>query len=363
MNPAEWLKKHEYDDASRELMVEAARIAEEARASGDFALAIGAKGVEMRVARMLSQQQHCVVAGAEVLEAWPAFAKAGAKDDELVERRVVWGMKYAAGSAMDLPEIPLATVDSLIAALGEMLAFWGRKPYALWLLEARRAYIAGEREKLAPYMEKVPPTINRATHFYEHTDCPGCAVQQLAEFLGPDAKPDEVEAILAPVLEPGRSFPNEPEEKRMILDLLFGDDPACDHAKVRAPAHFARVLAKAGQWQRAVPMARRAETAAEGCNEEQKLRAWLGSLEIARASKNAGDVERLWAQMRPVLDKLEDPYEVLDGILAGHAALRVLTPPPAELATLAERARAIAKRLDTRLASPHHAADTEKRLG
>ena len=172
MNGAEWLDKNEYEDATRDLMVQAAETCEAARAAGDLDLALGAKAVELRIARMLSLQQHCVVAAAEVLELWPAFARAAERGGDKTERRVIWGMKYAAGAAMDLPEIPLATIDQLVGVLGEMLTFWGKKPWAVWLLEARRAYIAGDRTGLAGYLEKVPPTINRYTHFYEHTDKP-----------------------------------------------------------------------------------------------------------------------------------------------------------------------------------------------
>ena len=161
MNGAEWLDKNEYEDATRDLMVQAAETCEAARAAGDLDLALGAKAVELRIARMLSLQQHCVVAAAEVLELWPAFARAAERGGDKTERRVIWGMKYAAGAAMDLPEIPLATIDQLVGVLGEMLTFWGKKPWAVWLLEARRAYIAGDRTGLAGYLEKVPPTINQ----------------------------------------------------------------------------------------------------------------------------------------------------------------------------------------------------------
>jgi len=366
MNGAEWLDKNEYEDATRDLMVQAAETCEAARAAGDLDLALGAKAVELRIARMLSLQQHCVVAAAEVLELWPAFARAAERGGDKTERRVIWGMKYAAGAAMDLPEIPLATIDQLVGVLGEMLTFWGKKPWAVWLLEARRAYIAGDRTGLAGYLEKVPPTINRYTHFYEHTDCPGCAVQQLAEFLGPEAKPDDVELLLGPVLDAGRRFPNEPDDKRMILDLLFGDDPACAHAKVRGPALFARVLARDGQWQRAVPYARRSEAAAEGCNHEQKIRAWLATLEIARAQRDGDAIIGTWSKLAPALDALEDPYEILDGLLAGHAALRALPEGDvarAPIGAMADRCRALADRLDARLAKPHHRGDVDARLG
>lgn len=365
MSRAEWLEKNEWEPPTRDLMVEVAKVAEEARAEGDLSLALGAKGVEIRIARMMSLQEHCVVAAAEVLEAWPELARTPPSDGDRAERRLVWGMKYAAGAAMDLPEIPLPTVDALVAALGEMLAYWGKKPYALWLLEARRAYIAGDKAALAPFLEKVPPTINRYTHYYEHTDCPGCAVQQLAEFLGPGADPEAVEAILAPVLEPGRRFPNEPAEKQMILDLLLGDDAACDHAKVRAPALFARTLASAGQWQRAVRYAKRAEGAAESCNDEQKIRAWLAAIDVARAQADAGRVTELASMLSRALEPLQDPYEQLDGLLAVHAALGALPPgvPAREgRAAIAARCRELAVRLDARLDSPHHAADVAARL-
>ncbi len=121
----------------------------------------------------------------------------------------------------------------------------------------------------------------------------------------------------------------------------------------------------AGQWQRAVRYARRAESAAESCNDEQKIRAWLASIDVARAQVDEGRITELASALSRALAPLEDPYEQLDGLLAVHAALGALpagAPAREGRGAIAARCRELAVRLDARLGSPHHAADVAARL-
>src|SRR4051812_13812284 len=104
-------------DPSAAALVELGQLAAQARAQNDIEAAVVARSLEAQNARFLGKHQHVVVAGAELLELWPQLKKRPQPEEDAldVRQRLVWGMKYVAGSAMDLPEIPLATTDEVLA--------------------------------------------------------------------------------------------------------------------------------------------------------------------------------------------------------------------------------------------------------
>ena len=70
---------------------------------------------DARVTALANGSQQ-ILAG---LELWPELRRRPIPEDDPydIKSRLVWGMKYAAGSAMDIPEIPLATTDEVLAVL------------------------------------------------------------------------------------------------------------------------------------------------------------------------------------------------------------------------------------------------------
>jgi hypothetical protein len=351
-NLATKLKKLRDADATPETLVELGELAR--LAADDARLVTFARAIEAGHARQLGKHQHAVVAGAEMIEMWPklrAIPHLGDEKDELdLARRVVWGMKYVAGSAMDLPEIPLATTDGVLATLGEMLAHFDYEPFALWTLEGRRAFIAGD--DLRKITKKIAPTITRYNHVYECADCPGCVYLQLVEWMGPDASDEDVEEVLAPVLGK-KPFLPDPEGKSMILDLLYGEAGSCENADRTAPVRLARAYVHAGRLAEALREAKRAVALAEGTEAERRARANVARVAVAHAMKEK-NAKKLATELVETAASLEDAYEQLDAFLVAHAVLRD--------SALAKKAVELAERLDARVEKKRHVAATRAAL-
>jgi hypothetical protein len=361
------LKELRYADGTRERLVAAAELAARAEAAGDVEAAAQAKAIETRIARELGQHQHAVVACAELIDRWPALAALGELSDDTT-RMVIWGLKYGAGSAMDLPEIPLATVEEVIAHLERVLGHAGRKPWAAWELDARRAFIAGDGERLRERVAAIGPTIGRTSHAWQDSDCPGCTLLAFADYLGAEARPEEVEAVLAPVLLPsGARFPADSPETTQIFDLLYGDDPICENARATTPVKLARAYARHGRVAEARREAERALGLARGREPERVLRALVAALEVATARRAPDDIAPLAESALPIAAGLEDAYERLDADLVLHAAIGLLPTEThaalrAAIPRLADDARALARRIDARLPRPRHVTATERAL-
>jgi hypothetical protein len=334
-------------DASTAILVELGQIA--AAAADDVEAAALARALEASQARFLGKHQHAVVTGAELLELWPRLKKLPLpeKDDLDLRRRLVWGMKYVAGSAMDLPEIPLQTTDGVLAVLGEMLAHYQYEPIALWTLEARRAFIAGDEERLRERVNRLSSTVTRYHHVYQCADCPGCLLLQFVEWMGPDAAVGDVEEVLAPCLG-RRPYQPDPEPWNKLLDLLYGPSGTCENAERSVPVKLARAYLRDGRKAQALQQAERAMSLAEGTEAERRARALLARTAVAQAlGQPAGELAR------ELLDRavaLEDAYEQLDAMLTAHATLRD--------DGLAQRALELAGRLDARIDKPRHVAAT-----
>jgi hypothetical protein len=349
----EKLKELRDADATPETLVE---LGELARLAGDDPrLVTFARAIEASHARWLGKHQHAVVAGAEILEAWPklrAIPRVKDEKDALdLPRRVVWGMKYVAGSAMDLPEIPLATTDGVLATLGEMLEHFEYEPFALWTLQGRRAFIAGD--DLRDIAKKIAPTITRYNHVYECADCPGCIYLQLVEWMGPEASDTDVEEVLAPVLGK-KPFLPDPEGMGKLLDLLYGEAGSCENADRTAPVRLSRAYLHAGRKAEALREAKRAVAMAEGTEAERRARAHVARVAVAHAMKEK-DAKELAAALVETASSLEDAYEQLDAFLVAYA---VLHDP-----SLAKTAQALAERLDARVEKKRHVAATQAALG
>jgi tetratricopeptide (TPR) repeat protein len=342
-------------DASPAALVELGQLAAEARAANDIHATALARALEAGQARILGKHQHAVVVGAELLEMWPELKKhpLPEKDELDVARRVVWGMKYVAGSAMDLPEIPLATTDGVLAVLGEMLTHFGYEPFALWQLAARRAYIAGDDAELKALVGKLASTVTRYNHIYECADCPGCVLVQFVEWMGPDANDAEVEEVLAPCLGK-RPFQPDPAGSRRVLDMLFGPLAACENAERTVPVRLARAYLRGGKHAQALKHAERAMAMAEGTEAERRARALVARTAVANALGEAKESEKLARELVLQARALEDAYEQLDALLVAQEALR----DPA----LVDQSLALAARLDARVEKKRHVEATKRAL-
>lgn len=352
----ERLKQLDSADPTPAVLTEAAEIAAGATIAGDIEAAALARAIEAKQARFLGRHQHAVVAGAELIELWPALRARPVpeKDEDGLRRRVVWGMKYVAGSAMDLPEVPLATTDAVLAVLAEMLDHYNYEKPALWQLQARRAFIAGDDDELRALVRKIGPTATVYHHVFQCGDCPGCVFNQFAEWLGPGASGEEVEEMLAPILGK-RPFPPEPERWASVLRMLYGPAGACENASRSAPVHLARAYVRSGRLAEALREADRAVALAEGTEAERRQRAAVARTAVAVA---LGQTEAARALARELVDRasaLEDAYERLDSLLVAHAALA----DPA----LVPEALALAERLDARVERKRHVAATRAALG
>jgi len=345
-------------DATDATLVELAELAAATRAAGDVEAAALARAIEVAHARHIGRHQHAVVAGAELLELWPEVRRRpvptgeGDDKDELdLARRLAWGLKYVAGSAMDLPEIPLATSDGVLAVLGEVLAHYDYEPFAQWTLQARRAYIAGDDAALAELVHRLAPTVTRYNHVYECADCPGCMLLQFAEWLGPDASDADVEEVLAPCLGRKPYLPDGPMSR--ILDLLYGPAGTCENAERTVPVLLARAYLRTGRTAEALAQAERAGALAEGSDPPRVARA-LAARTAVIAALGQPAARELASELASRAEALEDAYEQLDALLVAHRVLRD--------AAIADRARGLARRLDARIERARHVAATEQAL-
>ena len=339
------------DEHTHAVVVQCADIAKRALAVNDYAVAVLARQLEAQHARSLGMQQHTVVVCAEMIELWPTLREQTLADD--VRTRLVWTFKHGTGAAMDLPEIPLATVRDLLATLNEILEHYGVKKIPLWELEARLAWIEGDAATVRARIEQISPTIGITTHLWHGADCPGCMLMQIVTYLGPDASIEEIEAVTRP-LTSGKPFPAD-KEMASALSLLYGDEPMCDHAKMRLPVVRARAYGRAGERPKARLHAKKALVAASGAGTEFKLRAHCAALEVALGGR--GKLDEHVAFIAASLDSLEDPYEALDAVKLLH---RAATASKQTAAAAEHRARALelARRIDKRLTTPRHERET-----
>ena len=343
------------EDPSPTVLVKAGALAVEARAASDLEAEVLARSLEAYYARFLGKHQHAVVVGAELLERWPHLKRRPVpeEDDLDVARRLIWGMKYVAGSAMDIPEIPLATTDELLAVLREMLDHYGYQHAALWILEARRAYIAGDDGILKELVLRLAPTATRYNHARQCGDCPACVLLQFVEWLGAEATVAEVEEILAPCLGTQPFLPDPPEWK-LIGDLLSGPLGSCENADRRVPVYLSRAYLRAGRLGQAQQKAERAMALAETAEAEPKVRALMARTAVAEVMR-ADDRRALAERLSADAALLEDAYEQLHALVIACQTLgdRRLIPT----------ALALADRLDARVEKKRHVASTKRALG
>lgn len=335
-------------------VIACADLAQRALAVDDLAMAISAKQYETQTARQLGMHQHTVVCCAEALELWEKIQQRGDELPTEVRSRLVWTLKHGAGSAMDLPEIPLSTVRELIAATHRVLAHFGAKPFAAWELEARLAYIEGDAPTVEDRVAKLAPTISVRSHLWDHADCPGCSIMQFVSYLGLDAPIEEVEAALAPLHDPA-PFPLD-QDIASVVKLLYGEDKMCENAERWYPTRMARAYARAGQLAKAQHLADEALAANATLEAERRLRAHVAAMEVALAADQLAAAREHYARVVATLEEqLEDPYDLLDTHKACHRAARRLGLP-------VERHRAeaiaLARRVDARLATPRHERET-----
>jgi hypothetical protein len=338
------------DDPRERLEAWARRAAEAA----DPAQAAAAKAEEVREARALGLQQHAVVAGAELIGLIDAVGDLRAAPLE----RVAWGLKYAVGAALDIPEIPLGVVDQLIAVLSRVLVAQGKQLYAVWQLEARRWFIEGDQALVRDRLERVLPHISRTNHLRNDLDCPGCTLSQFAQYLGPEVQPEVLAEVLEPILSGRRTYRNEDPDLVRVLDLLYGPQESCENGLKASHAFYARSLIRAG---RLVEAERHVRTAARWEGTEAFFWVIAAALDLALARDDDDAVRQA---VEPVLDELprhEDAAEALELALLAARALRRLGDP--RLGEVRDRVRALAQRLDARLPTPRHVARAEAVIG
>jgi hypothetical protein len=352
MTLADELHEVERKPESRDVVVACADIARRALATDDLALAVDAKQHETQVARGIGMHQHAVVVCAEMLELWPRLAALPELPSAL-KNNLVWTLKHGAGSAMDLPEIPLATVRDLIAQLEAILGHFDGKRIAVWSLEARLAHIEEDLPTLHDRLDRIMPTLGVSNHAWHYADCPGCMIASAIEYLGRSATPEAAEAVIAP-LATDEPFAADAANGK-TLRLLFGSgaDKTCKNAKRSLPIKLARVYTWAGDLAKArrhVEVALR-ENATE--DHEQRLRASVAALELGVAMKAHALLDKHLALATQLMADLEDPYDQLEAARVAHRAAAILDRAD-ERERLREQALALAKRVDARLAIPRH---------
>jgi len=353
-------------ELSRERMLAFGALSNETLAEDDLPLALLAKSREIRDARGLGRAEHAVVAGAELLGLLPRLHTDGSLDksddkDEL-GKHIVWALKYAAGAALDIPEIPFAAVDELLRVLGDLLVEFGCEPYALWQLEARRYFIEGEDEKLKERVELLLPHVNRSNHFFNHLDCPGCSLVAFARYLGSEASPEAVLEVLRPLVLGGGLYTNEPEHFRSLMNLIFGERETCKVALFAAHAQYARALARNGRAAEGRRHAAQALRDQRASGLAHTVLPSLAELTVARRMDEHEETSRSLVALLERIPSVEDAYERLEALIETYQAAKELGRPADELATLEQQAIACAKRLDARLRRPRHLRETQSAL-
>jgi hypothetical protein len=344
------------ESATAARLAKCAEVAAEATAAGEIEHAAVARSAEAMTARFLGKQQHAVVVGAELLELWPVLRQRPLPDDKDpidLRRHLVWGLKYVAGSAMDIPEIPLATTDAVIETIGEVLEHYRYQRPAQWQLQGRRAHIAGDLDTVRELVGKIAPTATRYHYQYHCGDCPGCVFLQFGWWLGPDADAAELEEVLAPVLGK-RPFPPDPEPWSRVLDLLYGEVTACAHAVKTAPSTLSRAYTRAGRLPEALRQAKRAVSLTKGEDAGLAEKALIAHTAVVTAMGKRDEARALATEVVARTKAVEDAYDRLDAILVAHRALGD--------DALATEAIALAERLDARIDKKRHVAETRRKL-
>jgi hypothetical protein len=345
-------------DTGKEKVLAFADVARRALDLGDLALFARAKSRETREARFASMHRHSVVACAEMVDQMPRIL-APPDVEEKVVRALVWGLKYGAGSAMDLPEIPLATVRTLVAEMGPVLTRFGRIHAAEWLAEARLAYIEGDADTLKDRVAKISPTISVRSYRNEYSDCPGCILVQVAEWLGDDSPAEEIETVLAPAFS-GRPFPRDvPLQKFFARE--GGGDPICENGKSYSLTLLARAYARSARVAEARAKAAAAIAGSVGRSADVVLGAHVVALQAELAANHSERLAALASDVEGMRVGIEDPYQELDAVLTVHRA-RVRLGDEAALPPLRTRALELALRLDGRLERARHERQTLERL-
>lgn len=322
--------------------------ADAAATEKDPVRALRAKAREVDVARRLQRQQHAVVAGTELLSHLERCAGLALPPSHEIAN----GFAGAAMAAMDLPEIPLAAVDELVAATERVIEAMDRTPYAASTLRARRFAISGDWDRVRAEVERVAPNVSRSNHLLHLWECPGCVLAELVLYLDAPG-PEVVEQLLAPILEGHPSPWREDPRLRALVEQVYQGEATCRPS--RSQAHVLAALA----WLRAgeVARARSRWAAAARFGERQGVRARLVALELALAD---GDPEPIRAALDPILAALpehEDAEEALLWATAAARALRRLGDAGAD--RVIAQARELAARLDARLDLPRHGAALE----
>ena len=353
MSLVEEMQEIDDEPRSQAAIVKCADLAKRALAVNDLGVVVQARQLEAQHARGLGMQQHTLVVCAELIELWPRLREYSLDEHQI--RRLVWTFKHGAGAAMDLPEIPLSTVRELLGQLAEILTHYGLKQIPLWELEARLAWIENDAKTVRARIRKISPTISLSSHLWDNADCPGCMLMEIVTYLGPNASLEEVEAVTEP-LRSGEPFPAD-KERASVLRLFYGDDPMCEHAKMRLPAEYAKAYARGGKRPQARLHAKKALAAAGAAANEFKVRAHCAALEVALGGRTPAKIDEHVAFIAASLGSIESPYEVLDAVkLLHHAAIVRKRPDEAERYRV--QALELARRIDKRLATPRHERET-----
>ncbi len=306
--------------------------------------ALRAKASEIVDARRLQRQQHAVVAGTELLglrERCPTTLPP--------QLEIARGYVGASMAAMDLPEVPLAAVDQLVDATEGAYRSMGREPYAAFVLRARLHSIAAEWDGVRSQMDRVVPHLSRSNHLVHFWECPGCVLGELVQYLDAPG-PEVVEQVLAPILEEGPVPWREDARYAALVKQAYGTDATCPNSREHGHVLSALACLRAGEVAKARAHWHRAARWGSRAGVWSRLCGLLLALE-------GGDRAEVDAALEPVLTALprhEDVDEALNWATAAHRALRERQDPRAE--GVLRQARALAARLDARLATPRHLA-------
>jgi hypothetical protein len=325
-------------------------------AAGDAYGALIVKAHEIKAARKMGRHQATVVACAELLDRWPAIDDREVPPED--QSTLVWALKYGCGSAMDLPEIPIATCHELVAALERALERFQKKPQAAWELRARLAFVEGDLARMAELHERIAPGISLSAHLYDHADCPGCTLLQMADRLPRDTDPEVVDAVLAPMWSKEPFPPDKP--RALVFKLLYGDG-RCAHAALAAPLSLAASHARHGNTAQAASWLRKGEARASNLQLEQQARLERTRIVVALAGDDRKALAEAAAKLGSVEPQLEDVNERMEAVLALHAANARIAREDA-LPALREAALGLARRLDGRLDRPRHVRAVEHAL-
>ncbi len=320
---------------TRDVAVACAELAARAIASGDLQAAVIAKEHEISAATHTGMHQHAVVCCAEIIELWDQLALLPALEVR-TQRNLIHALKHGTESALELPEIDLGTARELLATLQRLLERFSISLVALWTLEARLAWIEGDRAVMKDRMERVIPSFPKRKRHLDCSDCLGCTLVDFTRYMEGETDAAELEEFAKAVMAMSSYQP-------------------CAYADRRVPAQLAVAYVRQGRIaearRHAIKAVRLADTVGAGWVEAR-----TAALEVAVASADATWCTSLVDSTLPVLATLEEPYGQLAAYVAIYRALRALDRDPTEART---RAQGLARRIDARLASPRHLRETE----